>query len=270
MSKASGNNQKAGVQSVERALSILETLGRNRAPMGVTRLAQSLGLKVPTVHNLLKTLTAHGYVVKEDDTAQYRLGFSCATLGRAYLRATPLPQIAAPFLQKLARELDETVIMAVMEHGEILFVMRVPSRKMLAVNFGRSWVKDGYASVCGRILLAFAPPERLDVYVRSHPVKESQAHDVKSRRDLDKILEKIRRDEFVFQWRENNTVIAMAAPIRDFTGDVVASVGLAMPAVRFPKNRRKEIADAVKRTARDISSQLGAADGARSEKASKP
>ena len=240
------SDRKSGVQSVERALSILEALGGNGGSMGVTELAQALGLKAPTVHNLLKTLTAHGYAVKEEETPRYRLGHSCATLGRAYLRAIPLPQIATPFLRRLSREL-----------GEVLFVTRVRSRKMLAVNFGRSWVKDGYASVCGRILLAFARPERLEAYIKSHPISRTQAHDIKKRQDLNNILEKIRREEFVLQWRENNTVVAMSAPIRDFSGEVVASVGLAMPAVRFPKTRRHGIAGAVKRAARQISDRLG-------------
>jgi len=246
-----------GVQSVRRAFAILHVLAQRPEGMGVSDIARRLHLKVPTVHNLLKTLIDLHYVTKEEDAALYRLGYACAILGRHYLRGADYIRLARRHMEQLARELDETILLAIMQNGEVAFVARTESRRMLTVNPGTGWVRDGYASVCGRILLAFANPSTFEAYVRTHPISETSAPDISSREDLDRIMRKVRRDEFVFQWREGKTVAAMAAPVRDASGRVIAAIGLAMPAVRYRKARKGRIEKLVSDAARRISSELG-------------
>jgi DNA-binding IclR family transcriptional regulator len=251
------SRKEAGlVQSVGRALDILEALGRTEGGLGVTELARRLELKPPTVHNLLRTLTARGYVAKGDDQG-YRLSFECGRLGGAYLRNLRVPEVARPAVEELAFELDESVVLGMMVHGEIAFVARAPGSRMLSVNFEPSVVRFGYTSVCGRVILAHLPRERLEEYIASHPVGKAGCEDIQKRRELDRVLARARRDGYLDYWRENNTVLAIAAPIRDFTGEVVAAVGLGMPGVRFKKSRRPGLIRAVKGTASDISSRLG-------------
>lgn len=245
------------VQSVTRAIGILEALGEAQGGLGVTELARRLKLKVPTVHNLLRTLSAHGYVAKDRSTQRYRLGLSCARLARAYVHALRVPEAARPVIEELALRLNESVIVAVMEHGEIAFVARAAGNRMLSVNFERSWVKVGYTSVCGRVLLAYLSKAELERYIATHPIDPTQLEDIQTRDDLDRILEQARRDGHLEYWREHNTALAIAAPIRDYTGDVVASVGLGMPAVRFRESEREVIVGAVKEAARKISEEMG-------------
>ncbi|NOZ23659.1 MAG: IclR family transcriptional regulator [Planctomycetes bacterium] len=252
--KANGNGL---VQSVVRALDILKVLGRSERGLGVTELAKAVDLKVPTAHNLLRTLVAKGYVAKDATSQRYRLGFNCASLGRAYRRTLRVPEIARPHIEELAQRLNESVIVAMIEGGEILFVARAAGNQMLTVNFERSLVRTGFTSVCGRVLLAHLPDHMLERYLAVHPIEDAKSEDVHSREDLDRILAQARRDGYLEYWRENNTVLAIAAPIRDFTGEVVASVGLGMPGVRFKKSEHDVVVGAVKETANKISTDLG-------------
>jgi IclR family transcriptional regulator, KDG regulon repressor len=245
------------VQSVVRAFDILEALGRSEQGLGVTELARKLELKAPTTHNLLRTLVARGYAAKDRDGQRYRLGLACAPLGRAYAHRLRIPEAARPAIEDLARRLNESVIVAMMEQEEIVFVAKASGDRMLAVNFQRAWVKTGYGSVCGRVLLAHLSDHRLDSYMHSHPLGAGCVEDIRTRADLTRILARARRDGHLEYWRDDKTVLAMAAPIRDSSGDVVASIGLGMPGVRFRESERDSIVDAVKEAAAAISAELG-------------
>jgi len=241
---------------VGRVFDILELLGRTEGGLGVTDLARRLELKTPTVHNLLRTLAARGYADKGEDQ-RYRLSYECGRLGGMYLANLRVPRIASPAIEELALDLDESVVLGMMVHGEIAFVARASGSRMLSVNFEPAVVESGYTSVCGRVILAHLSGEKLEAYLASHPVRKGRCEDIRNRSELDRVLARARRDGYLDYWRENDTVLAIAAPIHDFTGEVVAAVGLGMPGVRFKKAHRSRIIKAVKRTASVISSELG-------------
>ncbi|MBN1671952.1 MAG: IclR family transcriptional regulator [Kiritimatiellae bacterium] len=249
--------KKQLVQSVGRAFDILETLGGTEGGLGVTEVARRLRLKIPTTHNLLRTLAARGYAAKDDVTQCYRLGFGCGRLGQAYERALHIPEAARPVIEELACRLSQSVIVAMMTGGELAFVARASGNQMLAVNFEHESKRTGYGSVCGRVILAHLPRLQLEQYIRAHPIKKGESEDLDSRAALDALLERARRDGHLEYWRQNNTVLAIAAPIRDHTGSVVAAVGLGMPGVHFKESERGRLVAAVKEAAGKISSHLG-------------
>ena len=245
------------VQSVVRALEILEGLGQSEDGLGVTALAKATGLKVPTAHNLLRTLVAKGYVARDAATPRYRLGACCASIGRAYQRNLRVPDISRPIVRELAGRVNESVVVAMMEGGEIRFVMQASGDRLLTVSLGRPVSPSGYISVCGRVLLAHLPKHQLEDYIAAHPVEDSGCEDISTREDLDAILDQARRNGYLDYWRENGTVLAIAAPIRDFTGEVVAAIGLGMPSVRYKESELGTVIEAVKNAARRISIDLG-------------
>ena len=143
--------------------------------------------------------------------------------------------------------MNESVVVAVMEQNEIAFVARATGNQMLAVNFEQSSVRTGYDGVCARVILAHLPPSELEGYIATHPIAKSRVEDIRNRKDLDRVLEQARRDGHLEYWREKNTVLAIAAPVWNYAGDVVAAVGVGMPGVRFKKTERKAIVKAVER-----------------------
>ncbi len=254
-------NQKdkstAGVQSVDRALSILETLGPEPDGLGVTELARALGLKTPTTHNLLRTLAARGYVAQDVSTQKYRLGPACGSLGQLFTGNVRVPQIAQPHLQELSRELNESAVLGMLERGEVAFVARVEADQMLTVSFNHVWVRSAYSSVCGRVLLAYMSRDALDSYVASHSIAKSKDKDIRSKKALLAALARIREQGYCAYWRENETVLAVAAPVFDAKGAPAAAVGVPVPSVRVREGTEDEVIKAVCSTAERISRDLG-------------
>ncbi len=246
-----------GVQSVQRALSILETLAGAADGMGVTEAARALGLKTPTAHNLLRTLASRGYAAQDASTQKYRLGPACAALGRAFQAGLSAPRAAEPHLQALSQKLNESAVLGVFEQGEVAFVARVEAEHVLTVNFDRVWVRFAYDSVCGRVLLAHMPPEERDAYIRSHPLSRARDKDLRTKKALLEHLEQVRKQGYCAYWREQGTVLAVAAPVFDADGRVAAAVGVPVPSVRVGTQTKRKIIQAVRRTAEQISRDLG-------------
>lgn len=259
-------SQSARVQSVDRALDILEALGRAPDGIGVTGLARAVGLKPPTAHNLLRTLAARGYVAQDGTTQKYLLGAGCAVLGRMCQRSLRVPQVAQPHLKAISGELNESAVLGMMERGEIAFVARVEADRMLTVNFHQVWVPDSYSSVCGRVLLAHLSPDALKFYIKSHPIAKSKAEDIRSKKALTDTIKTIRRQGYCAYWRDKDTVFAIAAPVFNADGKAVAAVGVPVPGVRVGEQSRAQIIQAVCETTKRISHDLGW----REESASKP
>jgi len=245
------------IQSVDRALDILEALGSAPEGLGVTELARALGLKTPTTHNLLKTLAARGYVAQDGDTQKYRLGAACAVLGRLCQRGLRVPQVAQPHLRALSSELNESAVLGMMERGEVAFVARVEADQMLTVSFSQVWVTDAYSSVCGRVLLAHMSDDALKSYIAAHPIAKSKAEDIRSKKALLAALDDIRTHGYCAYWRDRVTVFAIAAPVFDAEGRAVAAVGVPVPGLRVSDETQPQIIQAVCRTAERISSGLG-------------
>ena len=126
-----------------------------------------------------------------------------------------------------------------------------------AVDFGRLAQRTGYHSVCGRVILAYRPKQELDRYVQTHPIRDAREPDVRNRRDLDRILEQARRDGYLAYLRDDDTILAIAAPIRDHTGRVTAAVGAGIPSVRCRKSQKKRVIHAVRDAGRVLSTRLG-------------
>lgn len=245
------------VQSVHRALDILEALGSAGDAVGVTELARTLDLKTPTTHNLLRTLAARRYVTQDQATQKYRLAAACATLGRMCRMEARVPHVAQAHLQALSSELNESVVLGMMERGETAFVAQVEAKRMLTVSFDQVWVTDSYSSVCGRVLLAYLSGDALAAYTASHPVSTSKAGDIRTKKALTAVLAEIREQAYCAYWRANGTVFAIAAPVFNADGCAVAAVGVPIPGPRVNDKTQPGIVRAVCEAARRISHDLG-------------
>lgn len=245
------------IQSVDRAFDILEALGSAPEGLGVTELARALGLKTPTTHNLLRTLAGRGYVTQDGSTQKYRLGAASAVLGRMCQRGLRVPLVAQPHLRELSSKLNESVVLGMMERGEVSFVARVEADRMLTVSFNQVWVRDAYSSVCGRVLLAHMSDDALKSYITAHPIAKSKAEDIRSKKALMAALDDIRTHGYCAYWRDRVTVFAIAAPVFDAEGRAAAAVGVPIPGLRVSDDTQPPIIEAVCQTARRISCDLG-------------
>ncbi len=262
--KADNDNKEKefkSVQSVERALKILEEMANAGEPISISELASKVGLKVSTVHRLLATLLYRGYVEQEAETSKYRLGLKLLEVGNASKYYYDVRTIARPYLEALVEECNETTNLAVLDETEVVYIDQVESKRMIIVNMlaqvgNRAPV---HCTATGKCLLAYLPQSKLEEVLGKIKLEKYTNETIVDIYYLNKELEKIIKEGYAFDWGEmEEHVHCVAAPIFNHTGEVIASISISGPSNRMTSYYIKnELAELVKDTALKISSSMG-------------
>jgi DNA-binding IclR family transcriptional regulator len=244
------------VQSVDRALSVLEILGA-RKEAGVTEIAAELGVHKSTAFRLVAVLESRGFVEQLADRGKYRLGFGIVRLAGATAAQLDLAQESRRTCEDLAADLGETVNVAILDADRVVNISQVRGSAGLSLY---NWVGQGtpvHATSSGKVLLAHAPDKVRDELLTARLERYTVAT-VTSPAVLREQLEQVRRRGWGTTAEEYETGLnAVAAPVRDATGDVVAAVSVSGPAFRMPVEGFAEVAPRVVAAADALSRRLG-------------
>ncbi|MGW0706120.1 IclR family transcriptional regulator [Streptomyces sp. NPDC002643] len=245
------------MQSVDRAISVLEILAQ-RGEAGVSEVAGEIDVHKSTAFRLLGALEARGLVEQAGERGKYRLGFGIVRLAGAVTGRIDITQQSRPVCERLAEEIGETVNIAVMqEHYAInLYQVRGPG----AVT-AHNWVGQLtplHATSSGKVLLAHLPSgERAALFAESG-LKKVTPHTITARTKLEKHLGAVLERGYAYTLEELEIGLhAMAAPIRNRDGEVVAALSASGPAYRFTEERLHELAPVLLKGAEEISHRLG-------------
>lgn len=245
------------VSVVERTYRLLEQLASQSGPVGVTDLANELGLPKSSVHRLLSTLEGCGYVTREPRDQGYVVGPALIQLGSIVSLDREVRSVAAPHLRELVETTREVVHLGVYDRGDVVIIEKLDSPQPVAPQ-SRVGVRAPSACVAtGRALLAFQPTREVERVLDSQG-SDNTCRTTTERKEFRALLEDVRRDGFAVNrssWREG--VCGVAAPIRDHTGTVVASVGCCVPEMRFGDQQLQELQASVVQVAAAISAGLG-------------
>lgn len=253
----------AGIRSVNRAIDAVEEVVRRGQPVGVRELARTLGLKVQTLHNLVKTLAMRGYLAQDAATRAYYPGPRLFELSGQVVRGTDLARLATPFMEGLAGELGESVLLAMMQGREIVWAAHTLGTRTVIANLDHPSRRDAYNAATGRVLLAHAAPGVVRDYVRSHPTSRSASEHIRTRRDLDAELKRVRaRGHAIIARRAADTISAVGAPIFDAAGSVPGALGISMPSSRFRGAHRRAVTHGLLQAAASLSAALGSSGSA--------
>jgi DNA-binding IclR family transcriptional regulator len=233
------------VQSADKALAILAAFNEARRDVGVSELAEELGLHKSTVSRLLATLQARGLVQRDGD--RFAPGPELARLGALAIHGLSLLRRAREPLELLARETGETVNLAVAQGDQALNVHQVQTTHFVGMT---DWTGRGaplHAAANGKVLLAFGAasvPARLP---RLTP------HTIVSRPVLAAELESARERGYATAVEELELGLnAVAAPVLDYVGACVAAVSVSGPAYRVPLGRLEPLGEACVVAAADV------------------
>ena len=251
------NSQSGGVQSVDRAISVLEILAQ-RGEAGVSEVAGEIDVHKSTAFRLLGALEARGLVEQAGERGKYRLGFGIVRLAGAVTGRIDITQQGRPVCERLAEEIGETVNIAVLqEHYAInLYQVRGPG----AVT-AHNWVGQLtplHATSSGKILLAYLPAEERAALLTEAGMKKVTPHTITAKTKLEKQLAEAR--EAGYAWTKEELEIglhAMAAPVLDRDGQVIAAVTASGPSYRFTEERMRELAPVLIKGAEEISHRMG-------------
>jgi DNA-binding IclR family transcriptional regulator len=252
------SSRRGLIQSVERAALILKVLASGPRRLGVSEIADRLGLTRPTVHALLQTLQAHGFVEQDRDSDKYQLGAGLLQLGNSYLDLNELRARSLVHAERLASSADAAVRVGVM-HGESIVVVHHvfrPDSTLQILEVGAELPL--HASALGKAILAFLPKRSLDdLLTVQRPRLTSRTLTPKALRDE---LDQVREHGWA---RERDEAIlgesSIASPIFDHSGNAVGAIGVFGDTNRMiPRAPAKALATAVTDAARAISRELGA------------
>ncbi len=226
---------KHRLQTVDRALQVLEQFTATRPDWTLTELSRALALHKTVVFRILGSLEARGFLVHDPLTKRYRLGTKILELGGAAMATIDIRRVAQPVLDALARETHETVILAVRRGDEAVCVDKVDSPEGVKLVFHIGERTTLHQGPVGKLFLADLPEAQVGEYLARTNYRGSGAPASPTLTDE---IEKIRRDGYAYT--EGEVIAggaALAAPIYDHRGGVVAGLVVAGPRGRLVENR---------------------------------
>jgi DNA-binding IclR family transcriptional regulator len=244
------------IRAVERAAAILKAFSPTAPSLGVTELARRLALHKSTVHRLLTTLEHEGFVV-QDAGGRYRLGLQLFELGSLVVNSMELQKIARGPLEEAHRACGETVHLAILDEGEVVYIDKIESTRQLRMHSLIGRRSPAHCTGLGKVLLAWLPAEALDQIIR-RGLRTYTSRTISSPGALRNHLALVRQRGYAIDDGEHEELIrCAAAPVFDHTGAVVAAVSIASVGVDVESARFKEYIGLVQSCSRSISQALG-------------
>lgn len=245
------------VQSVERALKIIDFFIRENKPLGIPEIARELKLHNSVVHRLLATLKAYDFLEQLPDTAKYRVGPKAFEFGSVYMNNQLFIE-GRRYLPALTEETGELSHLAVLNQGTLLYVIKQGLPKSLLVSVPVSMRNPINTTALGKTMLAWMDKRKA---VEILQIKGMQALTPNSICDIDTFVEglkEVREKGYAVDHEETRLGHrCIAAPIRDFTGEVIAGISVSGTVRSITGERVEPVADILKKYAAAISEKLG-------------
>ena len=247
------------VQALERALDIVECFSFQQRELGLSEIAEITGLNMTTAKRLISNLTRRGYLQQVPDTKRYQLGIRLFELGGIVFSSFSLRKAASHHITRLQNKTAATVLLGAMMDDQLVYVDKREGKGMIRITSDIGWRRPLHYGMLGMVLMAHLDPGHVKEILEKTPLT---AHTSNSLTDKDAFsirLEEIRKKGFIFEKEEAvEGIMGIAAPIRDYSRQVIASLGVAIPVVK--SNSEKELKKTVEQvmiTCDEISSDLG-------------
>lgn len=237
--------------TVRKAMAVVSAFSYGEPVLGVSELARRLGIGKSTVHRILTTLVADGYVERTHDE-RYRLSIKMYEIGQQVAASIELRELVHPALERLRNESGETAHVGVLSGTDVVYVDRLESPHMIRwlTRVGRR--RGAHATSTGKCLLAFGPPADV-ARVVAGGLPKLGPRTITSRSMLERALAKIRVDGYAVSVDEAVPgVVSVAAPLFDGAGDCIAAMSVAGPVSRMPPEKVEHVVRLVVRAAASV------------------
>ncbi len=247
----------AGVQSVDRAVSVLEILARDGI-VGVSEVAAEIGVHKSTAFRLLNALEGRGLVEQDGERGKYRLGFGVLRLASAVVGRLDLVRQGRAVLDDLAASVGETVNLAVLRSHYAVNVDEARGPAAIAAQNWTGQLTPLHATSSGKMLLAHENPARRRRLLDAAGLTRFTRRTVTSRRVLAAELDRALTDGYATTIEEyEDGLNAIAAAVRDHAGTVIASLSVSGPAYRLDEKRMARLAGEVVAAGERVSQRMG-------------
>jgi IclR family KDG regulon transcriptional repressor len=257
-----GTPQNTKINSVGKAISVIETIYNAQRSLSLKEISTTLGIHKSTIHHLISTLIDFGFLAQDPETRKYNIGLHLVEIGQAYLQQLDLRSIAHPFLERLAMTVGETIHLQILDRNDVVYIDKVenlsqPTALRCSSYIGRR--SKAYATAAGKVLLAHLSEASIQAYLTSQTLTPKTEHTITDPEELLKQLQKIKENGFALDLQENEVGLhCVGAPIFDREANCIAALSISGPTSRMDLNRiQQNLLPMAKETAAEISTALG-------------
>ena len=250
--------ERHNIQSVDRALLLLETIAEAGGEATLTDLSHRTGLNISTCHHLLATLIQRGFAAKVTGRRLYALGSRIVYLSHACLQVD-LPRRAQPYLEAINRATGETVHLATLQGNSIVMLAVREARHAVRVDTGRiGRMEAPHATSVGKAILAWLPEDEMRRILASG-MRRCTDHTITDFSAFVEALRHVRRNGYAMDHEEHLPgVICVGAAIRDQAGTVIGGISASTPTMRASDEHIALMREEITNAARGLSAEFGA------------
>ncbi len=219
------------VQSLERGLSVIRAFDAEHRELALSDVARATGLTRAAARRFLLTLVKLGYV--NFSAGRFSLRPRVLELGYAYLSSLSLPEVAQPHMEALVAKVNESSSISVLDDTDIVYVVRVPTRRIMSITLAVGTRLPAFATSMGRVLLAGLPDEELDSRIERIDFVPLTSRTITTKAELRKLLATVRKQGYAATDQElEEGLRSLAVPIHDASGSVAAALNVSVHASR--------------------------------------
>ncbi|MCL2496575.1 MAG: IclR family transcriptional regulator, partial [Clostridiales bacterium] len=246
------------VQSVVRAIQLLQVLADESRELSLTEIADKLGWPKSTAHGILATLLDYRFVDQSPTNGRYRLGIRLFEFGHKVAQNWDIRQIALPVMHKLNSRFGEMVQLATEDSGEVLYIEKVDSTHIIRTVSETGARLPMHCSALGKALLAYRNPAEVKRILNKSGMRRMTGNTITDTASMDIELAKIRKQGYAIDNRETlEGLSCVAAPIRDKCGDIRYAISVCCLAEQLKGAYWEQIKKAVLESAHEISYLMG-------------
>jgi DNA-binding IclR family transcriptional regulator len=247
------------VQALERALDILDCFSFQDRELTLSDMAQRTGLNKTTAKRLIANLTRRGYLQQNPQSKQYQLGMRLFELGGIVFSSFSLRRAAALPMTNLQSATGATVLLGVCMEDQLVYIDKREGDGMIRISSDIGWRRPLHYGMLGMVLMASLDSKEVRSILKKHPLERHTPFSITDEDAFSLRLEGVRSQGCVTEEEEAvEGVMGIAAPIKDYTRQVVAALGIALPIGPRTLNANLDrIVELVKKTCETISSDLG-------------
>jgi IclR family transcriptional regulator, KDG regulon repressor len=259
MNELPKSSSKGVIQSLSRAFTLLEAIANEPHGVGLTALSKSTGLHSSTVFHLLKTMVGMGYLRQGPDNKNYFIGPQVFCLAASARSELALVRAADPVLRELALTTGDSCLFGIRAIDDVAIVVgKAEGNAVFQISDRLGGARPGHCTGMGKVLLAFLPERRLEPYLRTHELKAFTPNTITDRGRLKAELLEIQRTGFACDDAEFHPDLrCIAAPVRDFTHQVIGALALSGPSWRLSMQTLQARSGLLRKAADEVSALLG-------------
>ena len=246
-------------RSLERALQILNAFNNERQTLTLAQLSEILSLSKATVLRLCSTLVKYDFLKQDQESRQYSLGLRLFELGSIVFYSLSLGKIASPYLSQLQMRLGKTIFLGILDNDELLYIdKREDPNNPIHFTSKIGTRRPPYWGMVGPMLMAHLPDNEIERLLQKSPLTATTKKSLTRKEEYKAWLQQVREQGFAIDVETAlDGITGVAAPIRDYTGNVIAGIGVGFISSSVDSKGLKGIVKETAGTALTISRELG-------------